>query len=139
MRRGYLLAEENPLKLMSMYNSISLESVVLQLCKEDEEKNGSQWKMRNLSLSNNKSSIKFGHKSVHAGLEYYDDIAGVELKNVRQVAERNNDSKCVKISNNSESHEPSELSKSRKNDCKDFDIICSLAKKNFILQRRHPL
>ncbi len=137
MRKGRLLAQQSPQILMTLYNnSISLESVVLQLCKEDEKENNKKYssqprgKRRSFKI---KTSIgeyqEFGNVDVE--LCHYEQISNFEANNNNNAIEQ----KWRKSSLESNSHSNFSVISQQK----DVNIIEALLKKTFLFQKKYWL
>lgn len=141
MRRGRILVEQNPQVLLAHYNSTSLESVVLQLCKQDDmNAKAEQLKQAGFCSSNLEPIIsrqvpKFPSAfNAHQIPSSADEFAGVELKKVRRLSGNNNVISDMKSSTRDQKKTcPLKLLKSH------WDITCSVAKKNCIVHIRHPV
>ncbi|XP_035706411.1 ABC transporter G family member 23 isoform X2 [Folsomia candida] len=119
IRRGRLIAEQNPEMLMDFCNSNSLEDTVLRLCKEDEMKYKDN-KMENRSLD---ASLQ--PKS--------QDFTDVKLC---RVPSSNPTTGCDKVNDDELAHHDEPIRQTLRH---NINIVGALAKKKFLLQARYPI
>lgn len=135
MRRGRLVAEQNPQILMAFHDSIYLETAVLHLCQDDEIKHGPT-KMTTSVHNKGQNFIPMPDDDDDDYEEYFDsDFSGIKLTKIRKV---------VYDDPYDSNPTPNSIKWNRINDegnrlTKNFNIVTALAKKNYLIKLRHPL